>query len=73
MLLSVYHTHKHCLSYPLKVEFGFHSWYHVDRPEHELIDVKEGLLVLFEFRLELDVSVLQDQMQHKARVLIGPL
>lgn len=68
---TVSYTSSELSPYPVRVEFGLHTRYHTDRFEHELVHIKEGFLVHVEAGLKLDLLVLQDQMQHKARVLTG--
>lgn len=63
----------HTSSYPLRVQLGFQTRYHADRTAHDLINIKEGLLIQFKVRLKLDVLILQDQIEHKAWVPICTL
>lgn len=58
-------------SYPVREQQGVHTRHHVGRTENQLKHIEEGFLVQSEFRLNPDLIVLQNQMQHKSRMPVG--
>lgn len=61
----------HLPSHPVRQQKGVHTRHRAGRRKNQLKYIQEGLLVQSEFRINSDLVVFQNQMQHKARVPVG--
>lgn len=63
----------HLPSHPVRQQKGVHTRHRAGRGKNQLKYIQEGLLVQLELRINPDLVVFQNQMQHKTRVPVGSL